>query len=379
MSKETKTAEVMKVAQEGKPNAEATAMPVSFVEETDKAVESRLVSEITMITRQTKQMVLYNSIEIGRRLSEAKKIVKHGQWTKWLKERVDYSQRTATNFIKIYEQYGESGLAAKSQSIADLSYTQALTLLELPEPERQRFAEQNNAKDMTIKELQSKVKSLLSEKQTAETQLSQAEQKQKELAESNARLLARKEEETETLRKRIRLLEQQAREAEFAKKKEVREEIEKSLKEQQDKLSALETDKKRLREEIATAREERKKAVMQAREEERVAAKLTIEGKNAEIEKIKADMQRKLKKAAEETASVSTKLKAETAKNSIAGDLAKSSMLIENVLDGYAELMDLIMSIKDANREEGDSLLSDLENGLEKIRKKAHIKLVVAK
>ena len=45
---------------------------VQYVSDEDAAREDRLVSEIRMITEQTKQVVLFNSIEIGRRLTEAK-------------------------------------------------------------------------------------------------------------------------------------------------------------------------------------------------------------------------------------------------------------------------------------------------------------------
>lgn len=99
---------------------------VQYVFDEDAAREDRLVSEIRMITEQTKQVVLFNSIEIGRRLTEAKAMVKRGTWGTWLKERVDYSQRTANNFMKIYQEYGRNGLAEKSQALANLSYTQAL-------------------------------------------------------------------------------------------------------------------------------------------------------------------------------------------------------------------------------------------------------------
>lgn len=70
---------------------------VQYVSDEDAAREDRLVSEIRMITEQTKQVVLFNSIEIGRRLTEAKAMVKRGTWGTWLKERVDYSQRTSNS------------------------------------------------------------------------------------------------------------------------------------------------------------------------------------------------------------------------------------------------------------------------------------------
>lgn len=63
-----------------------SAETVQYVSDEDAAREDRLVSEIRMITEQTKQVVLFNSIEIGRRLTEAKAMVKRGTWGTWLKE-----------------------------------------------------------------------------------------------------------------------------------------------------------------------------------------------------------------------------------------------------------------------------------------------------
>lgn len=131
---------------------------VQYVSDEDAAREDRLVSEIRMITEQTKQVVLFNSIEIGRRLTEAKAMVKRGTWGTWLKERVDYSQRTANNFMKIYQEYGRNGLAEKSQALANLSYTQALALIDLPEDERARFAEERKAGEMALRKLQEEVR-----------------------------------------------------------------------------------------------------------------------------------------------------------------------------------------------------------------------------
>lgn len=135
-----------------------SAETVQYVSDEDAAREDRLVSEIRMITEQTKQVVLFNSIEIGRRLTEAKAMVKRGTWGTWLKERVDYSQRTANNFMKIYQEYGRNGLAEKSQALANLSYTQALALIDLPEDERARFAEERKAGEMALRKLQEEVR-----------------------------------------------------------------------------------------------------------------------------------------------------------------------------------------------------------------------------
>jgi len=122
-----------------------------------------IAAEINSIKNQTRKMMLYNSIEIGRRLIEAKQLVAHGEWGIWLGEKVDYSQRTATNLMRIFEEYGADQLTlleenAKSQAIANLSYTQAISLLGVPEEERENFIETHDIENMSTRELQKAIK-----------------------------------------------------------------------------------------------------------------------------------------------------------------------------------------------------------------------------
>ena len=99
---------------------ETSVAATQYVERKDAEREQTLVSEINLITEQTKQALLTGTIEIGKRLTEAKCLVRHGEWGNWLAERVNYSQRSANNFMKIYQEYGRNGLAEKSQALANL-------------------------------------------------------------------------------------------------------------------------------------------------------------------------------------------------------------------------------------------------------------------
>ena len=51
-----------------------------------------IAAEIMTIKQQAEKILLVAAIEIGRRLKEAKTLVKHGEWGKWLKEQVNFSQ-----------------------------------------------------------------------------------------------------------------------------------------------------------------------------------------------------------------------------------------------------------------------------------------------
>lgn len=129
-----------------------------------------IAAEINHIKNQTRATVLYNSIEIGRRLCEAKDYLPHGEWGNWLEESVDYSQSTANNLMRIFEEYGADQLAlfgetgAKSQALGSLSYTQAVALLALPADEREEFIEGHDLDSMSTRELQKVVKELEEER-----------------------------------------------------------------------------------------------------------------------------------------------------------------------------------------------------------------------
>lgn len=117
-----------------------------------------VTAEIKEIRRQANNMALMYAIEIGRRLVEAKSVLPHGEWGNWLKNEVDFSQSSANNFMKLYEEYGEVqlsvfGAVANSQTIGNLAYSKALQLLALPENEREKFAAEVNADELSVKEL----------------------------------------------------------------------------------------------------------------------------------------------------------------------------------------------------------------------------------
>lgn len=122
-----------------------------------------IAAEINGIKAQTRTILLCSSIEIGRRLVEAKEMIEHGEWTNWLEKSVDYSQRTAQNLMRIFEEYGSDQIVlfgdnTKSQAYADLSYSQAVALLGVPADEREQFIEENDLSEMTTRELQAAIK-----------------------------------------------------------------------------------------------------------------------------------------------------------------------------------------------------------------------------
>ena len=124
-----------------------------------------IAAEINTIRNQTGKILLASAIEIGRRLKEAKDLLPYGEWGKWLKESVSYSQRTADRLMQLCEEYGTKLLASSdsdghpnSSLVTNLTYTQALILLGIPEEERNEFIAEHDVESMTRVELQQAVK-----------------------------------------------------------------------------------------------------------------------------------------------------------------------------------------------------------------------------
>lgn len=71
-------------------------------DQAQQAGEDPVLAEHAAMIRRLGKRVVKDVIEIGRRLQEAKDLVGHGGWTAWLEREFDWSQDTASNFIKLY-------------------------------------------------------------------------------------------------------------------------------------------------------------------------------------------------------------------------------------------------------------------------------------
>lgn len=193
--------------------------------------------EIRTLHAQAQQVVLGYAIEIGRRLTEAKSMVSHGEWGKWLEEEVNYSKSTANNFMRIFDAYGADqqslfGPEAKSQTLGNLPYTKALRLLAIPEEEREEFVESNHVEDLSTRELDK----LIRERDEAEKAREDAEKDLKD-----------REEELEEARERIEELEE-LKEAVASGQETLQKHFEAQRKELEDQLQAARKDAEKQKE-----------------------------------------------------------------------------------------------------------------------------------
>ncbi len=115
-----------------------------------------IAGEINTIKEQVRATALSASVEIGKRLTEAKALVPEGEWLPWLKDNVDYSLRTAQNLMALFQEYG----GGAGQSLPHLSYTQAVMLLALPGDERAEFMESHDMEAMSTRDLKKELDAL---------------------------------------------------------------------------------------------------------------------------------------------------------------------------------------------------------------------------
>lgn len=155
----------------------------------------RSIETITAEILTMKQTAGDAILGIGQRLIEAKAMLPHGEWLPWLNEQVEFSERTARNFMRLAREW------TNRQALADLGAAKALTLLALPPEEREQFmsehhvvdGEEKAVIDMTSRELEKAVKERDEALRTAEEAKAAAEAAEHSRAKMEADMAALKE------------------------------------------------------------------------------------------------------------------------------------------------------------------------------------------
>lgn len=109
----------------------------------------QIVSEIKFFENQA--VVSY--WEIGKRLSQAKEQVGHGERISRIEKNLNYTRRTASSLIKVYESYPNGNTSSH------LNFSKVLALTSIKdEEERQDFIDSHEVEDMTTRQLQAEIK-----------------------------------------------------------------------------------------------------------------------------------------------------------------------------------------------------------------------------
>ncbi|HEX3026609.1 MAG TPA: DUF3102 domain-containing protein, partial [Clostridia bacterium] len=143
----------------------ANAAPATLSSAPDQTVSNdvqnlRSIDQITLEINFYKAQTAQNIIEIGKRLIEAKQQLQHGEWLPWLRDKVEFTERSAQNFMKVAQEY------SKTQPVSYLPYTKLLALLQVPEAEREEFiqathlvdGQEKAVSDMSKRELEQAIK-----------------------------------------------------------------------------------------------------------------------------------------------------------------------------------------------------------------------------
>ena len=127
---------------------------------------SIIAGEINRIKGQMKKFLFIDAMEIGRRLKEAKSIIPHDEWGRWVNEFVYYTERTAEIFMILYDGYRDQESSftidgdhiqiysnSLAQKLSKLTASQALVLLGLPNKDRTKFLGAMDVEGMNVNEL----------------------------------------------------------------------------------------------------------------------------------------------------------------------------------------------------------------------------------
>ncbi|EJO5347011.1 DUF3102 domain-containing protein [Clostridium botulinum] len=115
---------------------------------TQEQILEGTVQEILKLKEQT----VKNILSIGHKLNFIKLSIPHGEFGKYIEEKVGFTQRTAQKFMKIAESFHD----ANAPSCLGIEKLYLITTI--PEKDRDKFIEENNIDEISTRELKKKVK-----------------------------------------------------------------------------------------------------------------------------------------------------------------------------------------------------------------------------
>lgn len=260
-----------------------------------------IAEEINAIKQEVRETAIRGTIEIGKRLIEAKSLVPYGQWGKWLEENVDYSERTAQDAMRIAMEYGKR----ETQALAEIqNTTQAVLLLALSSAERDQFVQEHDMKTISTRELEIEVHRLKEEKAKAQMTIEElmgqlndaAMQRDNEQSQTDG--LEAEREKAEQLEKQLAEVQQQLTEAEKRRMNE--------LQAEQEKAKKASAEASKLRNDLAEAKKqtEAKEKQLLRTEEELVEARKAVQTVEVVPEAVEKELEALRKKAASSGAEI---------------------------------------------------------------------------
>jgi len=319
-----------------------------------------ITTEIKVIEQQVAKAAIYGCIEIGKRLVEAKEMVGHGGWGKYLEEKVRYSQQWATNLMNLYKEYGSSQESlfenfANSQSFGNIDVTKHILLLSVPTEERERFAAEHDAENATTRELQAAIRDRDANLQAANEQAARAEKAEKDVEDLKKGLDAlmdaaeHKDDEIKSLQDHVTGAEKKYTEA-------------------TEKVADLQSKLKKAKDAEKAAKDALKKAKENPEISESMMEEMRQQVAAEAAAKATEDLQKQLTAAQEQVAQAEKERQAAEEKAVAAQkavqmanpDMVLVSARLEGVQEQFKKLLDALRSIKKADPETGAKMQANI-------------------
>lgn len=332
-----------------------------------------ITAEIRTIQDSVRRTALSGAIEIGRRLTEAKELLQHGEWGDWLKREFEFSQSTASRLMQLFREYGADqgslfGAETKYATLQNISVSNALRLIAIPDEEREEFAAEHDIEHKSARE----VEELIRQRQEADARAAAAEKALADADEGHALAMAELDERLHSAQQAERDAKSIAETAN-ARVKALADERDKTAAELEELRSrpievAVEVDEeavKKAAEEAKAEAEQKAKAKLEKLEKKLTAATQELEaykdGDNKELEQSHARVAALEKELAEE------RERARKAAELQDADVSAFGVHFANVQRDFNDLLVALNKVRAAAPETGEKLTSAVRALVEKI------------
>lgn len=312
-------------------------------------------AEIRGLTQQAKTMTLWFGIALGRRLTEAKEMLEHGQWLAYLKEQTEFSRSSAGRLMTLYKEYGAAqtslfGAEVNYPTLGNLSISNALRLLAVPEDEREEFAAEHDVEHMSARELDE----LIKQRDEAEKRAARAEEQVQQAADGAAKA----DEQYQKAKQELHLLREKLGNAEAQKAA-----AEKELSELRDRPVevAVEVDEKAVAEAVTAARA--KNDAEWAEKMAKVKNELSKAGLKAE--KLKAKIKKAEERAEEKAAELERLKKSQTLNDP---NTAVFKQIFEQVQEDFNKLHGSLLKVRASDPDTAQKLTAAVRALVDKMQ-----------
>ena len=150
------------------------AIDVSY--QTEVSIENKSTEQLTIEANvQYKQaeslaaMSLTMLADVGRKITEIKNRIPHGEFEDWCADNLVFSKKQAERYMKLAAKIDdESSIFSKTSTLTDIGISRVWALLAAPEEVAAEVVENNNVADLTVRELREEISRLKREKKAAE-------------------------------------------------------------------------------------------------------------------------------------------------------------------------------------------------------------------